>query len=65
MRRIEARRKNASAFRLRHSQSLAKPAAAVEPGDGAFDDPALGKTRKAFGLSERLTISRRAAAGFS
>src|SRR6266496_3679284 len=40
MRRIEARRKNASALRLRFSQSLAS-LAAIEPSDGAFDDPAF------------------------
>ncbi len=62
MRRIEARRKNAKAFRLRHSQSLAQErqglsvealpilgqaATAIEPGDGALDDPSLGQDRKA------------------
>ena len=41
MRRIEARRRNASALRLRHSQSLAKSSASVEPGDGALDDPSF------------------------
>ena len=45
MRRIEARRKKASAFRLRFSQSLAS-FAAIEPGDGALDDPSFGQHRK-------------------
>src|SRR3981189_3459053 len=48
MRRIDARRKNASALRLRFSQSLAT--AAVEPGDGALDNPTAGKHHKSFGL---------------
>ncbi len=40
-RRMEAHRRNASAERFRHSPSLGEAAAAVEPGDGGFDDPAL------------------------
>ena len=42
MSRIDARRKNASALRLRFSQSLGEPSAAIEPCDGALDNPALG-----------------------
>ena len=58
MRRIEARRKNASAFRLRFSQLFGEPSAAIEPSDGALDDPArLGKTTNPLTRSERLTIS--------
>src|ERR1700690_3596067 len=50
MRRIEARRKNAKAFRLRHSQSFARRRAAVEPRNGALDDPAFGQDHKAADL---------------
>src|SRR5258707_998064 len=45
MRRIEARRKNASAFRLRFSQSLASL-----PRNGALDDPAFGQDHKSADL---------------
>ena len=34
----------------RFSQSLAEPSAAVEPGDGALDNPTAGKHHKSFGL---------------
>ncbi len=34
---------NASALRLRFSQSLAKPSASVEPRDGTFNDPSFGQ----------------------
>ena len=44
--RIEAGRKNASAFRLRFSQILGEPSAAIEPSDGALDDPAFGQDLK-------------------
>ncbi len=47
MRRIEARRKNAKAFRLRHSQSLAKRRQRLSQAMVAFDDPSLGQDRKA------------------
>jgi hypothetical protein len=62
MRRIEARRKNASAFRLRFSQSLgerlsieilpilSEPSAAIEPGNSALDDPAFGQHNKSADL---------------
>src|SRR6476661_8860768 len=43
MRRIEARRKNASAFRLRFSQSLASLRQRLSQRDGALDDPAFGQ----------------------
>ena len=49
MRRIEARRKNASALRLRFSQ-LGEPATAVKPRNGALDDPAAREHDKCFGL---------------
>jgi hypothetical protein len=42
---MEAQRRKARALRLRHSQSF-QPAAAVEPGEGALDDPALGQDDK-------------------
>src|SRR5438270_12845575 len=45
MRRIEARRKNASAF-LEILPILDKPSTAIEPGNGALDDPAFGQDRK-------------------
>ena len=47
MRRIEARRKKASALRLRYLPILGEPSAAIEPGDGALDDPALGQDDEA------------------
>ena len=37
-------------MRLRHSQS----AAAAKPGEGAFDDPALGQNQEAFGVAQSL-----------
>jgi len=48
MRRIEASRRNASALRLRFSQFLGKPSAAVEPSKGAFDDPTAWKHHESF-----------------
>src|SRR6267378_874531 len=50
MRRIEARRKKASAFRLRFSQSLASLRPAIEPCNGALDDPAFGQDHKSADL---------------
>src|SRR5262245_44105408 len=50
MRRMEARRKKASAIRLRFSQSLDEPSAAVEPGERALDNPTLGQYDKSLGL---------------
>lgn len=41
MRRVDARRRNARALRLRFSRVLGEPSTSLEPGDGAFDDPAL------------------------
>ena len=51
---MEARRKKASALRLRHSQSLASLSAAAKPGEGAFDDPALGQDDEAAGVTQSL-----------
>jgi hypothetical protein len=48
MSRIEARRRHVSALWLRFSNPC-KAAAAIEPGDGAFDDPAFGFNDEAFG----------------
>ena len=39
MRRIEAKRKNAKALSVETLPILGQAAAAVEPRDGAFDDP--------------------------
>ena len=50
MRRIEARRKNASAFRLRFSPVLGEPSAAIQPGNSALDDPAFGQDDKSVAL---------------
>ena len=50
MRRIDARRKNASALRFRFSRILGKPSAAVEPGDGTLDNPTAGKHHESFGV---------------
>ena len=53
MRRIDARRKNARALRLRISQSLVilgKPSAPVEPSNGALDDPTARQHHKPFSL---------------
>jgi hypothetical protein len=33
-----------------HSQSLAQPSAAAEPGESAFDDPALGQDDEVLGV---------------
>src|SRR5256885_16958656 len=57
MRRIEARRKNAKAFRLRHSQSLAKRRQRLRHAMVRSTIHRLGKTAKPFAISERLTIS--------
>ena len=54
---MDASLMKASALRLRFSQSLGQSAAAVEPGDGAFDHPTPGWTTKPFTRSDRLTIS--------
>ena len=50
MRRMDARRKNAKALWLRHSQFFGQATAAVEPRDGALDDPAFGQDHKSAGL---------------
>jgi len=57
MRRIEARRKNAKAFRLRHSQSLAKRRQRLSQAMVRSTIHRLGKTANPFAISERLTIS--------
>src|SRR5436190_17971639 len=57
MRRIEARRKNAKAFRLRHSQSLARRRQRLSQAMVRSTIHRLGKTAKPFAISERLTIS--------
>jgi hypothetical protein len=45
MRRIEARRRNASALAIGILPILGKPAAAIEAGNGVLDDPALRPAR--------------------
>ena len=50
MRRMEARRRKARALWLRIFPVLGEPAAAVEPGDGALDDPAFGFDDEALGV---------------
>ena len=50
MRRIEARRRKASALWLQIFPVLGEPAAATEPTDGALDDPAFGQDDEALGL---------------
>ena len=50
---MEASCRNASAFRLRFSQSLAS-SAAIEPGKRALDNPAFGQDNKPFGLIRAL-----------
>ena len=57
MRRIEAMRRNASAFRLRHSQSLANLRHRPSQEKVRSTTHRLGKTSKPFAVSERLTIS--------
>ena len=57
MRRIEAKRKNAKAFRLRHSQSLAKRRQRLSHAMVRLTIHRLGGTPKPFAISERLTIS--------
>jgi hypothetical protein len=50
MRRIEARRKNAKRLSVEALPILCQAAAAVEPRNGALDDPALGQDHKAADL---------------
>src|SRR6266849_2944644 len=57
MRRIEARRKNAKAFRLRHSQSLARRRQRLSHAMVRSTIQRLGKTSNPLTRSERLTIS--------
>jgi hypothetical protein len=57
MRRIEARRKNASAFRLRFSQSLASLRQRLSQAMERSTIQRLGKTTNPLTRSERLTIS--------
>src|SRR4029077_15031073 len=57
MRRIEARRKNASAFRLRFSQSLASLRQRLSHAMVRSTIQRLGKTANPLTRSERLTIS--------
>src|ERR1700686_826189 len=57
MRRIDARRKNAKAFRFRHSQSFAKRRQRLSQAMVRSTIQRLGKTAKPFAVSERLTIS--------
>ena len=57
MRRIEARRKNASAFRLRFSQSLASLRQRLSQAMDRSTIQRLGKTTNPLARSERLTIS--------
>ena len=47
MRRIEASLRKPSALRVEVFPVFGQPATAVEPSDGAFDDPALGQHDKA------------------
>ena len=54
MRRMEASLRKPSALRL--SPVLGQPTTAIEPGDGAFNNPALGQHDEALGAM-RLTIS--------
>src|SRR4029077_19539273 len=57
MRRIEARRKNASAFRLRFSQSLASLRQRLSQAMGRSTIQRFGNTANPLTRSERLTIS--------
>src|SRR5947209_1048392 len=57
MRRIEARRKNAKAFRLRHSQSLARRRQRLGHAMVRSTIQRFGKTTNSLTPSERLTIS--------
>src|SRR6266404_4421370 len=57
MRRIEARRKNAKAFRLRHSQSLARRRQRLSHAMVRSTIQRFGKTTNSLTPSERLTIS--------
>jgi hypothetical protein len=57
MSRMEAMRKNASAFPLRHSQSLANLRHRPSQENVRSTTHRLGKTSKLFAVSERLTIS--------
>ena len=54
---MEAMRKNASAFWLRHSQSLANLRHRPSQEKVRSTTQRLGKTSKPFAVSERLTIS--------
>jgi hypothetical protein len=57
MRRMEAKRKNAKAFRWWHSQSLAKRRQRLSQAMVRSTIHRLGKIAKPFAISERLTIS--------
>src|SRR6266403_2973932 len=57
MRRIEARRKNAKAFRLRHSQSLARRRQRLSHAMVRSTIQRFGKTTNSLTPLERLTIS--------
>ena len=50
MSRIEARRKNAKALRVKVFEVLGQSPAPVEPGEGAFDNPTLWENLEAFGV---------------
>src|ERR1700692_1367220 len=54
---IEARRRNASAFRLRFSQSLARRLHPRSHANVRWTTHRFGRTTNPFALSERLTIS--------
>ena len=54
MRRIEARRKNAKALRVRFSKSLANRRHRFEPGEGAFNNPTPWENLEAFGVIRAL-----------
>src|SRR5712672_3130091 len=54
---IEARRRNASAFRLRFSQSLARRLHRPSHANVRSTTHRFGRTTNPFALSERLTIS--------
>ncbi len=57
MRRTEARRRNASAFRLRHSQSLARRRQRLSQAMVRSTIHRFGRTVKPLAQSKRLTIS--------
>jgi len=50
MSRIEARRKNAKALRVKVFEVLGQSPASVEPGEGALDNPTLWENLEAFGV---------------